>query len=51
MSALIEIIGSLTIAGFIVWGFSTETPAVARVREVDEDEQPEPIEWGPGDEF
>lgn len=37
MSAVV-IIGSLVIAVFIVWGCCTETPAVARTRDVDEDE-------------
>jgi len=45
---VIAIVASLALGGFVVWFCCTETPAVARSRDVDEDE---PTGWGPGDEF
>lgn len=42
------IIPSLALLGFILWACCAETPAVARHREVVDDE---PTGWGPGDEL
>ena len=47
MIALV-IVPSLFLVGCILWGLCAETPAVARHREVGEDEH---TGWGPGDEF
>jgi hypothetical protein len=47
VSALV-IIPSLALLGFVLWACCAETPAVARHREVGEDET---TGRGPGDEF